>query len=83
MEEQSNCFLKRRQIVYMIYDGFKSSGTGEALLNYNNLMTVRLKSDNVQGFDTKWDETLHSMSKVPEEDILEHFAKHNSITQKN
>ena len=26
---------------------------------------------NVQGFDTKWDEVLLSMTKVPDEDILE------------
>ena len=65
--QQDDRFLKGRQIAYMIHDYFKISGTGEALLDFNDLSRVHLKNDNVQG-DTKWDEVLLSMTKVPEED---------------
>ena len=54
MEERKpqpdNRFLKGRQIAYMIYDYFKINGTGEALLDFNDLLRVQLKNDNVQGF---------------------------------
>ena len=45
-------FMRR---VYMIFDYFKISGTGEALVDFNDLLTVWLKNDNVQGVSTKRD----------------------------
>ena len=54
-----------------LHDYFKISATGEALLDFNDLLRDHLKNDNVHGFDTKWDEVLLSMTKVPEEDTLE------------
>ena len=55
----------------MIYDNFKISGTGEALLDFNDLPRMQLKNDNLQCFDIKCDEVLLSMTKMPEECILE------------
>ena len=56
----------------MIGDNFKISGTSEALLDINDQLGVHVKDDNLQGFDTKWDEILFlSMTRVPDEDILE------------
>ena len=49
----------------MICDNVKISGTGEALLDFNDLLRVELRGDNGQGFDTKWDEVLRSITKVP------------------
>ena len=54
--QQDNRFLKGRQIAHMINDNIKISGTGEALLDFTDLVTVQLNNGNVQGFDTKWDE---------------------------
>ena len=52
----------------MMYNFIKISGPSEALLDFNDLLRVQqLKNDNVQGFDTKWDEALLSMTKVPDE----------------
>ena len=62
--QQDNQFLKGRQIAYVIFDYLKTSGIGEALLYFNDLLRVQLKNDNVQVFDTKWDEVL-SMTGVP------------------
>ena len=63
--QQDNRFLKGSQFAYMINDNFKISGTGEALLDLNDLRRVLMNNDNVQGFDTKWDEVLRSMAKNP------------------
>ena len=66
----------------MIGDHFNISGTGEALLDFKDLSRVQLKNDDVQGFDTKWNEVLLSMTKVPDEDKAEHlFNKqvHHSV----
>ena len=59
----------------MICDYVKISGTGEALLDYNVPMRVQLEGDHVQGFDTKWDGVLLSMTQVPEEDLFENLFK--------
>ena len=69
MEEQkapqdSRC-LEGRQIAYMVFDYLTISATVEALLDFNDLLAVQLNKDNAQGFDTKWDEVLRSMTKVP------------------
>ena len=68
-------FWKGRQIGFMIFDSFKISGTGEALLDFNDLCRVQLKNDNVQGFDTNCDEVFLSMAEVPDEDMLEILYK--------
>ena len=43
--------------------------------NYVDLFTVVLRNDDIQEFDSKWDEILLSMSKVPSDDILESLYK--------
>ena len=64
--QQDNRFLAGRQTAYMICDNFKISGTGEALLDFDDLSRVQLKNDNVQSFDTNV-EVLLSMTRVPDE----------------
>ena len=39
------------------------SGTEDALLDFKDLLKVQLRDDNVQSFDTMWDEVLLSMTK--------------------
>ena len=39
--QQDTRFLKGRQIAYMTFDYFKISGTGEALLHFNDPLRVR------------------------------------------
>ena len=65
--QQDSRFLNGRQIAHMIFDYFKHTGIGEALLDFNVLLRVQLKkNDNVQGFDTEGDEVPLSMTKVPD-----------------
>ena len=60
--QQDTRFLNGRQNAYMIGDNFKISGTSEALLDFNDQQGEHVKDDNLQGFDTKWDEVLLSLN---------------------
>ena len=68
-------FLRGRQIAYLIYDYFRVTGANDSVENYADLFTVVLRNDNVQEFDTKWDEIILSMSQFPADDILEILYK--------
>ena len=39
------------------------------------LFSITLRNDNVQDFDTRWDEILLSMTKIPTDDVLESLYK--------
>ena len=51
------------------------SMTKISVLDYADLFSVTLRDDNIQEFDTRWDEVLSSMSKIPSDDILESLYK--------
>ena len=68
-------FLRGRRIAYMIYDYFLVSGAPDTVLDYADQFTVTLRNDDVQEFDTRWDEILLSMTKIPPDDVLESFYK--------
>ena len=59
----------------MIYDYFRVAGAHDTVLDYADLFSVILHDDNVQDFDSRWDEVLLSMSKIPSNDILESLYK--------
>ena len=40
----------------MIYDNFRVTGAHDTVLAYANLFSVTLHDDNIQDFDTRWDE---------------------------
>ena len=65
-------FLRGRQIAFMIYDNFRVTG---AHLDYTDLFSITLRNDNVQEFDTRWNEILFSKTKIPSDDILESLYK--------
>ena len=64
-----------RQIVYLIYEYFRVTGANDSVENYADLFTTVLRNDDVQEFDSKWDEILLSMTKTPSDDILEGLYK--------
>ena len=41
------------------------------VLHHADLFSVTVRDDNVQEFDTRWDEVLLTMSTIPSDDILE------------
>ena len=59
----------------MINDYFRVIGAQDTVLDFAGLFSVNLRDDNVQEFDTKWDEVLLSMSKIPSDDVLESLYK--------
>ena len=64
-------FPQRRQIAFMIHDYFRVIGAHDTVLDYADLFSVTHRDDNVHEFDTRWDEVLLSMSKIPSDDIME------------
>ena len=59
----------------MIYDCFRVTGAHDTVLDSADLFSITLRSDDVQDFDTRWDEILLSMTKIPSDDILESLYK--------
>ena len=68
-------FLRGRQIAYLIYEYFRVTGANDSVENYADLFTVVLRNDDIQEFDSKWDEILLSMTQIPSDDILEILNK--------
>ena len=73
--QKEDRFLRGRQTAFMIYDYFRVTGAGDAVLDHADLFSVTLRDDNVQEFDTRWAEVLLSMSKIPSDEILESLYK--------
>ena len=59
----------------MIYDYFRVTGAHDTVLDSADLFSVTLHDDNIQEFDTRWDEVLLSMTQIPSDDILESLCK--------
>ena len=59
----------------MSYDYFRVTGAHDTVLDYADLFSVTLHDDNIQEFDTRWDEVLLSMTKISSEDVLESLYK--------
>ena len=62
-------------MAYLIYEYFRVTGANDSVENYADLFTVVLRNDDIQEFDSKWDEILLSMTQVPSDDILESLYK--------
>ena len=73
--QKEDLLLRGKQIAFMIYDYFRVAGAQNAVLDCADLFSVVLQNDNVQEFDTRWDEVLLSKSKIPSDDILESLYK--------
>ena len=58
-------FSRGRQIAHLIYEYFRFTGANDSVENYADLFTVALRNDNVQEFDTKWDEIQLSITQIP------------------
>ena len=51
--QNSDRFLRRRQIAYMIYEQFRATGAYEAAQGPSDLFNIRLQKDDVQDFDVR------------------------------
>ena len=59
----------------MIHDHFRVTDDHDTVLDYADLFSVSRHDDNIQEFDTRWDEVLLTMTKNPSDDILESLYK--------
>ena len=73
--QKEDRFLRGRQIVYLIYEQFRVTGTHDSVENYIDLFTISLRNDDIQEFDSKWDGILLSVTKIPPDDILDGLYK--------
>ena len=73
--QKEDRFLRGRQIAYMVYEYFRVTGANDSVENFADLFTIAVRNDDVQDFDTKWDEILQSMTQIPSDDILESLYK--------
>ena len=74
-DQKEDRFPRGRQIAFMIYDYFRVTGAHDKESDFADLLSVTLRDDNIQEFDTRWNEILLSMSKIPSDDILESLYK--------
>ena len=63
--------LRERQTAHMMYKHFRATGAHEAALDLSDLFTYSLQGNDVQEFDTRWDQTLLSAIEIPKEHVLE------------
>ena len=68
--QKEDRFLRGREIAYIIYDYFRVTGAHDTVLGYADLFTITLRNDDVQEFDTRWDEILLSTTTIPPDDVL-------------
>ena len=73
--QKEDRFLRGRHIAYLIYEYFRVTGSNDSVENYADLFTISLRNDDIQKFDSKWDEILLSMTKIPPDYILESLYK--------
>ena len=73
--QKEDWFLRGRQIAYMIYNYFWATGAHDTVLDYADLFTITHRNNDVQEFDTRWDEILLSMTKIPPDDVQEILYK--------
>ena len=55
----------------MIYDYFRVTVAHDTVLDYAELFSITLPNDDVQDFETRWDEILLSVTKIPPNDVME------------
>ena len=67
--------LRGRQIAYLICEYFRVTGANDSVENCADLFTISLRNDDIQEFDSKWDENLSSMTQIPSDDIMEGLYK--------
>ena len=53
--QKQDRFLRGRQIAYLIYDHFRVTGSHDPVENYTDLLTIVLRNDDIQEFDSKWE----------------------------
>ena len=59
-------FLRGRQNALIIYEYSRVTSAREAVPEHSDLFRITLHGDDVQEFDTRWDEVLLSIRQIPQ-----------------
>ena len=73
--QEHDRFLRGRQIAHMIYDHVRAAGACDAAQDLSDLFIICLHEDDIQVFDTRWDQALFSSSEIPKGNILDGLYK--------
>ena len=68
-------FLRGRQIAFMIHDHFPATGACDAAQGLSHLFNIHLREDDIQDFDTRWDQVLSTACEILTENVLEGLYK--------
>ena len=73
--QKKDWFLRSRQIAFIICDYFRVTGAHDTVLDYADFFSINHRNDDVQEFDTRWDQIVLSMTRIPPDDVLESSYK--------
>ena len=66
-----------RKVAHTICEYFRATGAYEAVQGLSDLFSFRLQDDDVQDFDTRWDQAPLAAIEIPTETVLEGLCKSN------
>ena len=69
-------------MTYMVYEYFWATGANEAVLDYFGLFSITSNDDDIQDFDTRWDQVLSTTSGVPNDKICTRCEYESLINSK-
>ena len=69
--QKNDIFLRERQVTFMIYDHFRSTGWYDEIQSLAGLFSVHLENGDIQGFDLRWKRAFFSTSDPPSDKTLE------------
>ena len=59
----------------MIFEYFLVTGAHEAILDYTDQFSISVQADDIQAFDTRWDQALISKEGLTMDSVLESLYK--------
>ena len=63
--QKHNRFLRGRQIAYLIFEYFRSTGSYDEIQGLTGLCSTKLDNDDIQDFDLRWEQALLLTSDPP------------------
>ena len=68
--QAENKFINGRQITFLVHQNYAKADEDVQILEFHDLLAVKLHSDNLVDFLHRWDKILFAIRKRPSDDIL-------------
>ena len=75
LAQKHDRFHRGRQIANTIYDHSRATGADDAAQGLLHLLNICLRDDDIEDFDTRWDQAPLGTSELPHENVLEGLYK--------